>query len=92
MLTLNGTKVRDTGLAHLKGTPLKVLRIDNTGITDLTPLQRMPLEEMRLTPKNITKGLDILRAMKSLKTIGINGEQSWPAAEFWERHDKGEFK
>ena len=44
-----------------------------------------------LTPKNMTKGLDILRAMKSLKTIGI-GEQAWPAAQFWERHDKGEFK
>ena len=30
--------------------------------------------------------------MKSLKTIGIHWEQSWPAAEFWERYDKGEFK
>ena len=80
------------GLAHLKGTPLKVLRIDNTGITDLTPLQGMPLEDIRLTPKNITKGLDILRDMKSLKTIGITWEQAWPAAEFWDRYDKGEFK
>jgi hypothetical protein len=68
-----------------------VLRIDNTGITDLTPLKGMPLEEIRLTPKNITRGLDILRDVKSLKTIGI-GEQAWPAAEFWERHGKGEFK
>ena len=31
----------------------------------------MPLEDIRLTPKNITQGLDILRDMKSLKTIGI---------------------
>jgi hypothetical protein len=71
---------------------LKSLYIYATGITDLTPVQGMPLEEIRLTPKNITRGLDILRAMKSLKTIGIQWTQTWPAAEFWERYDKGEFK
>jgi hypothetical protein len=69
-----------------------VLWIENTGITDLTPLQGMPLEEIHLTPKNITQGLNILRDMKGLKTIGIAWNQSWPAAEFWERYDKGEFK
>jgi eukaryotic-like serine/threonine-protein kinase len=68
------------------------LSINNTAITDLTPLQGMPLEEIRLTPKNIIRGLDILRDMKSLKTIGIAWQQTWPAAEFWERYDKGEFK
>ena len=91
-LDLRGTGVTDEGLAYFKGTPLKGLNIDNTGITDLTPLQGMPLEDIRLTPKNITRGLDILRDMKSLKTIGINWDQSWPAAEFWKRYDKGEFK
>jgi hypothetical protein len=30
--------------------------------------------------------------MKSLKTIGIDGYQAWPAAEFWQRYNKGEFK
>ncbi len=91
-LWLAGTKVNSPGLAHLKGMPLKLLWIQNADVTDLTPLQGMPLEDMRLTPKNITKGLDILRAMKSLKAIGIREEQYWPAAEFWERYDKGEFK
>jgi hypothetical protein len=52
----------------------------------------MPLVEIRLTPKNITKGLDILREMKSLKTIGISWHQALPAAEFWQRYAKGEFK
>ena len=82
----------DAGLAHLKSMPLKVLRIQHTGITDLTPLEGMRLEEIHLTPKNITRGLDILRDMKSLKTIGIEWNQEWPAAEFWERYDKGQFK
>jgi hypothetical protein len=86
------TQVGDAGLAQLKGIPLRALSIDNTAITDLTPLRGMPLEEIRLTPKNITRGLDILRDMKSLKTIGIRWRTAWPAAEFWQRYDKGEFK
>jgi hypothetical protein len=76
----------------LKDMPLKALAIENTDITDLTPLKGMRLEYIRLTPKNITKGLDILRDMKSLNTIGIGAEQTWRAAEFWQRYDKGEFK
>ena len=82
-------------LAHLrrKGMSLMHLWIDYTAITDLSPLQDMPLEEIRLTPKNITRGLDILRDRKSLKTIGIAAwDQDWPAAEFWEPLDEGEFK
>jgi hypothetical protein len=91
-LSLGGTKAGDAGLANFKGMPLRRLSIHNTAITDLTPLQDMPLEDIRLTPKNLTKGLDILRDMKGLKTIGITWNQSWPAAKFWERYDKGEFK
>ncbi len=68
---------------------LNSLSIDNTGISDLTPLQGMPLEDIRLTPRKFTKGLDILRDMKSLKTIGIDIKQGWPAAEFWQRYDQG---
>ena len=91
-LGLGGTQVGDAGLTHLKGMPLRSLSIDQTAVTDLTPLQSMALEEIHLTPKKITRGLDILRDMNSLKTIGIHWYQSWPAAEFWERYDKGEFK
>jgi Leucine-rich repeat (LRR) protein len=91
-LSLDHTQVGDAGLAQLKGMLLRTLSIDHTGITDLSPLQGMPLEEIRLTPKNITKGLKILRDTKSLKSISIAHQKSWPAAEFWERYDKGEFK
>src|SRR5262249_14194873 len=79
-----GMNVTDAGLACFKGCPLTELRINNTRIADLTPLQGMSLEHIRLTPKNITRGLDVLRSMKSLKTIGIDWDQPWPAAEFWE--------
>jgi hypothetical protein len=91
-LTLDHTQVGDAGLAQFKGMPLKGLWIDETAITDLNPVTGMPLEEIHLTPKKITRGLDILRDMKSLKIIGIANNQVWPAAEFWERYGKGEFK
>jgi hypothetical protein len=84
--------VGDAGLANIRGLRLMVLNIDNTAISDLTPLQAMALETVCLTPRNITKGLDTLRDMKSLKTIGTHYHHDWPAAEFWERYDKGEFK
>jgi hypothetical protein len=91
-LFLNETQVTEAGLAHCKDMPLSTLWIQETGITDLTPLQGMPLNDIRLTPRNINRGLDVLRGMKSVKTIGIFPLQAWPAAEFWERYDKGEFK
>jgi len=55
-------------------------------------LQALPLDYIRLTPKNITQGLDVLRDMKSLETIGVTDNQNLPAAEFWERYGKGEFQ
>jgi Leucine-rich repeat (LRR) protein len=70
--------------------PLKSLWIFGSGVTNLKPLQGMQLEQIRLTPHTITEGLDILRTMKSLKTIGVHWA-AWPAAEFWARYDKGEF-
>ena len=66
--------------------------IQNCRITDLSTLQGMPLEAILLTPNRIAQGMEVLRGMKGLKTIGIAWDQSWPAAEFWERYDKGEFK
>jgi eukaryotic-like serine/threonine-protein kinase len=93
-LFLPGTQVSDAGLAHLKvHKNLKRLNLAETKVTDLSPLKDIPLEDICLTPKNITKkGLDILRHMKSLKTIGTDWTHVWPAAEFWARYDKGEFK
>ena len=90
-LSLFNTRVSDAGLAQLKGLPLTMLWIDRTDITDLTPLEGMPLASIRLSPKKITKGLDILRDIKSLQSIGVESNKDLPVAEFWERYDKGEF-
>ncbi len=92
-LVCSGNSVSD--LSPLQGMTLQTLLIHGTDISDLKPLQGMPLERIHLTPKNITEGLDILRDMKSLNTIGIGWfdtpTTTWPAAEFWARYDRGEF-
>ncbi len=85
-----GTKVRD--LSPLKDMTLTYLNCSDAPVSDLSPLQGMQLEDIRLTPKNITQGLNLLRNMKNLKTIGIDYAHAWPAAEFWARFDKGEFE
>jgi hypothetical protein len=52
----------------------------------------MALKKLWLSPKNITQGMNILRDMTSLETIGVDDRLTCSAAEFWQRYDKGEFK
>jgi hypothetical protein len=53
----------------------------------------MSLQELRFNPKKVTNGIEILRQMKSLTTIGISyqPELTFPAAGFWRKYDAGEF-
>jgi hypothetical protein len=80
-------------LTPLQGLKLRHLALLNSQVPDLSPLRGMELQTATLTPRKITKGLDVLRDMKSLKTIGVGNAKTeiFPAAEFWERYDKGEF-
>jgi hypothetical protein len=43
------------------------------------------------TPKNITTGLNALRDMKSLNSIGTSYTDKLPPDEFWKKYDAGEF-
>ena len=79
-------------LSPLRGLNLKELSIDLTEVADLSALKGMSLNEIRLTPGKITHGLEILRQMKSLRTIKTVEGRAWPAAEFWARYDDGEFR
>jgi hypothetical protein len=66
---------------------------DGARISDLSPLEGMNLNALLFTPKNITKGLDVIRQMKSLKTIGVGlgDNDEFSPAEFWKKYDAGEF-
>jgi len=93
-LELGGCR-RVNDLTALKGMKLRRLSIFETAVTDLTPLEGMEVEDIRIPPpKTIARGLDMLRRMKSLQTIGISwqNELAWPAAVFWKKYDGGEFK
>src|SRR5207253_99683 len=79
-------------LSPLQGMPLKRLYLTDCNAPDLTPLQGMQLIEISLTPKYITRGMDVLRHMKSLERIGSGGDTTFAPGEFWKKYDKGEFK
>ncbi len=79
-------------LSPIKGMPLTTLDCFSTPASDLSPLEGMNCDYIAVTPNNITKGLDVIRQMKSLKLIGVGGaNNSWPPAEFWKKYDAGEF-
>ena len=84
--------VRDLG--PLAGMPLTTFHAYGTAVTDLRPLRGMSLESCGPPdPHQVTHGLEVLRSMKSLKTIGaVTYGTHQPAAAYWDRFDKGEFK
>jgi Leucine-rich repeat (LRR) protein len=90
-LGFSDTPVSD--LLPLKGLSLTELRCDGTQVSDLSPLTTMNLTTIFFTPKNITTGLDVIRQMKRLKSIGIGNKASekFAPAEFWKKYDAGEF-
>jgi len=79
-------------LSPLQGLPLTSLAIRDCPVSDLTPLQGMKLAEIYFAPKNVTKGMNVLRQMKSLRMVRVSPNQEFPAEEFWKRYDAGEFK
>jgi serine/threonine protein kinase/Leucine-rich repeat (LRR) protein len=90
ILTCNFTEVAD--LSPLHGMPLQELYVDATHVSDVSPLKGMNLTAINLTPKNVTKGIDVVRQMKSLRKIGTAWEsEQFSPTEFWKRYDAGEF-
>jgi Leucine-rich repeat (LRR) protein len=88
-LACHNTKV--SKLTPLEGMPLTFMSCNNTQVSDLSPLKEMNLTDVWITPQNITKGMDVIRQLKSVKVIGLSTSQYWPVAEFWKKYDAGEF-
>jgi len=62
-------------------------------VTNLTAIKDMPLVTLVFTPRNVKDGLKIVKGMRSLRRIGIQGNRDpLPAAEFWKKFNKGELK
>jgi len=80
-------------LSPLSGMPLTKFYCLWTPVTDLSPLQGLNLTDIWMSPKNVTNGIEVLRQMKSLKTIavGLGPNTSLTPDEFWKKYDAGEF-
>jgi hypothetical protein len=64
-------------------------------VSDVTPLAGMPLKSLRFTPANITRGIEVLRAMTTLQDLGLKHQTTGVGvhtpAEFWKKYDADEF-
>jgi hypothetical protein len=91
MLRLGASRVAD--LSPLRGMKIEQLTCDTPYVTDLSPLEGMPLREVAFAPRLITRGIGVIRSMKSLKKIGTSGDPktNLPPDEFWKKYDAGEF-
>jgi hypothetical protein len=71
-LNLDGTKVSDEGLAHLKGLPLQALHLNGTKVSDegLADLDGLPLQVLNLNDTQITDaGLAHLSDSRDLSSL-----------------------
>ena len=81
-----------TDLSLFAGMPLENLDFAGTPVADVSPVAGIKtLRFLNFTPGNVTRGIAAVRAMSSLERIGTAWDANWPAKEFWERYDKGEF-
>jgi hypothetical protein len=88
-LTLHQTRVED--LSPLAGSNLQRLHMGETPATDLTPLRGLSLTRLIFTPGRITKGIDIIRKMPSIREIGPTLKNKMNPDKFWGLYDSGKF-
>ncbi len=85
-LDIENTPVTD--LEPLSGkTSLKRLNIAGTDVTDLRPLRGLRLERLIFSPERITLGMEVIRDMPSLQSLGEDFESVRPAPQFWSTWD-----
>lgn len=90
-VTLRGTRVQDlTPLAN--ASRLKRIHIAESRVEDLTPLVGLKLERLLFTPRRITKGLDLVRQMPTLKEMGDSFDTRMHPLQFWEKYDAGGYR
>ncbi|MFC1462532.1 SUMF1/EgtB/PvdO family nonheme iron enzyme [Verrucomicrobiota bacterium] len=91
-LGLGESQVND--ITPLEGAPLTHLGLLHTRVTDISVLKTMPLQALVLTPENVTKGMEVIRNMESLKIIATNRREmdsQQTAESFWKKYDAGEY-
>lgn len=89
-LTLHQTKVQD--LSPLSGSSLQRLHIGETPVSDLSPLAGMRLTRLVFDRQKITRGIEAIQAMPSLKELGSRfddgGKDLVHPAVYWSREQQ----
>jgi hypothetical protein len=87
-LDVSGSRI--TSLEGLTNMPLHSLYLVDVPIHDVTPLAKLPLEQLRFNPQTIHAGLNVLREIPSLEKLADSLDGDYlPADVFWGRHDRG---
>jgi hypothetical protein len=73
IVNFHNTKVADLLPLSGSGMYLKSLVFSETPVSDVSPLEGMKLIHLVFTPKNITKGMDVIRNMKTIESLGTRG-------------------
>jgi Leucine-rich repeat (LRR) protein len=90
--TLSVANSRVSDLSPLAGKRLQSLSISDTQVTDLSPLAGMTsLRQLAFSPARAKKGVEAIRELRSIESIGPRWENRMPAPTFWKRYDAGEF-
>jgi hypothetical protein len=66
---------------------LRHLNCSRNQITDLSPLQGLPLKALRFSPEFVKGDFDFLRSKETLEQIG-NGEKWYDVDAFWRWWDQ----
>jgi serine/threonine protein kinase/Leucine-rich repeat (LRR) protein len=80
-LDISRTSVVD--LVPLRGLKLASLNCEGSGVRDLSPLKKTPMQDLRLDPETARGNRGLLLALKTLHTINDR-----PVAEFWKDLDE----
>jgi internalin A len=89
-LDLENTPVDDLSIVATLA-DLRRLNIARTSVTDLTPIAGLKLDRLIFTPSTIDRGIDAVRNMPTLQTLGVDFDHQQPATEFWTAYDAGAF-
>ncbi len=63
------------------------LNIAESGVTDLSPLNGLHLQRLIFTPEKITKGMEIIQNMSSIREIGRSFDEVVAPGLFWAQWD-----
>ncbi len=87
-LALPWTMVED--LTPLAGMPLIDVDLSGSIVSDITPVLSEHLQKLAFSTDKVRRGVAPLRALSTVKNLGISWDQLMPAASFWQAYDAGE--